>query len=151
MVRAFVTLFGLACLMACSPESDDPGDLYPDWTDESHSNNVDPNYDVVFTQNSVNTLEITMTSSNWSAIQKDMVAKFGAAFGSGNVQGGGGAVFATAEPDYVPVSFKFNGIEWYNVGFRLKGNSTLSNAWRNGNYKLPFRLNFDEYEDDLRG
>ena len=33
------------------------------------------------------------------------------------------------------------------MGFRLKGNSSLSSAWRSGNYKLPFRLDFDEFED----
>ncbi|HRG08716.1 MAG TPA: CotH kinase family protein, partial [Cyclobacteriaceae bacterium] len=44
-------------------------------------------------------------------------------------------------------SVKFNGKEWYKVGFRLKGNSTLGSSWRNGIYKLPFRLNFDRFED----
>jgi spore coat protein H len=36
---------------------------------------------------------------------------------------------------------------WQHVGFRLKGNSTLTSAWRSGIYKLPFRLNFDKFED----
>ncbi len=44
---------------------------------------------------------------------------------------------------------RFNGKTWNNVGYRLKGNSSLSNAWRTGNYKLPFRLQFDEFEDSL--
>jgi spore coat protein CotH len=29
----------------------------------------------------------------------------------------------------------------------LKGNSTLTSIWRSGIYKLPFRLQFDEFED----
>jgi spore coat protein H len=40
-------------------------------------------------------------------------------------------------------------VQWKNVGYRLKGNSSLSSAWRAGNYKLPFRLQFDEFEDSL--
>jgi spore coat protein CotH len=51
------------------------------------------------------------------------------------------------EPKYVAVSMKFNGKEWYRVGFRLKGNSSLSSIWRAGIFKLPLRLKMDEFED----
>jgi hypothetical protein len=54
------------------------------------------------------------------------------------------------DPAYVAVRVDFNGKHWDSVGFRLKGNSSLSAAWRQGNYKLPFRLNFDELEDRYR-
>lgn len=118
----------------------------PDWTDTSHGNNTAPNYEMVFPQDKVNTLEITMTSADWTSIQSNMTTLYGAAFGAGG-QGGGGA-FPTTEPDYVSVSMKFNGKQWYKVGFRLKGNSTLRNSWRSGIYKLPFRLNMDRYEDE---
>jgi spore coat protein CotH len=33
------------------------------------------------------------------------------------------------------------------VGWRLKGNSTLASAWGSGNYKLPFRLKLNSFED----
>lgn len=65
----------------------------------------------------------------------------------GNGNAGGAPSFGSGEPNYVAVSFKYNDKEWYKVGFRLKGNSTLSSAWRSGNYKLPFRLKFDEFEE----
>lgn len=54
----------------------------PDWTTESHSNDVDPNYDIVFPQNQVNTLEITMTATDWNSIKTDMQTKSGTAFGA---------------------------------------------------------------------
>lgn len=158
----------------------------PDWTDATHSNDVEPDYDTVFNQEQVNTLEITMTTSDWEFIQADMEEKFGAAFGAGGGMSGGGfngenmpdsgfpgppdgmgfpggnppegddfpggnggaLSFGTDDPDYVAVSLKFNDLEWYKVGFRLKGNSTLSSSWGAGTYKLPFRLNFDKFEDD---
>jgi len=119
----------------------------PDWTDASHGNKVDPDYAIVLPQDKVNTLEITMTSVDWSNIQTNMTSLYGSTFGAGGQQQGGGT-FPDTEPDYVAVSMKFNGKEWYKVGFRLKGNSTLRNSWRNGIYKLPFRLNMDHYEDD---
>jgi spore coat protein CotH len=53
----------------------------------------------------------------------------------------------TTDPDYVMVSIKFNGLQWYKAGFRLKGNSSLNTSWRNGIYKLPFRLDFDKFEE----
>jgi hypothetical protein len=50
-------------------------------------------------------------------------------------------------PLYIPADVRFDGELFHRVGFRLKGNSSLSNAWRSGVDKLPFRLNFDELED----
>lgn len=118
-----------------------------DWTDATHGNQVDPDYEIVFPQTQVNTLEITLGKENWTAIQNNMQTLVGFAFGTGGQPGQ--APFSSAEPDYVSVPVKFNGKEWYKVGFRLKGNSTLRNSWRNGIYKLPFRLNFDRYEDEF--
>lgn len=130
-----------------------------------------PNYQVVFPQNKVNTLEITLTKADWDSLKAEMKTGFGAEFGKGGSgfgrlpgmpsegkrssmppEGGGfppmggGFPFGGAEPSYVPVSLKFNGKTWNNVGFRLKGNSSLMMSWRQGIYKLPFRLSFDEFE-----
>ncbi|MDO8795794.1 MAG: CotH kinase family protein [Vicinamibacterales bacterium] len=51
-------------------------------------------------------------------------------------------------PIYVPVSVSFDAVRFTRVGFRLKGNSSLSGAWRAGSEKLPFRLNMDAFEND---
>jgi spore coat protein H len=139
----------VACRNETEEELDNQGTVtdlaIPDWTDATHSNKAEPNYEIVFPQNQVNTIEIAMTKEDWSAIQTNMTSLFGFSFGSGGTQPGG--AFPEVEPDYVSVSLKFNGREWYKVGFRLKGNSTLRNSWRQGIYKLPFRLNLDRYED----
>jgi spore coat protein H len=129
-----------------------------DWTNASHGNDVAPNYGVVFPQEAVNSLEITMTAAQWTAVRANMRTLFGADFGvapggpggmPGGAPGGAPGGFPATEPDYVDVTMKFNGKTWKNVGFRLKGNSSLSAAWRQGNYKLPFRLQFDEFEDSI--
>lgn len=63
--------------------------------------------------------------------------------------GGGGAVdLIPRTPVYVPATVSMNGKTWWYVGVRYKGNSTLSGGWRSGVGKLPFRLNFDKFEDD---
>jgi spore coat protein H len=149
-----------------------------DWTEATHGK-TDLNYNMVFPQDKLNTLEITMTTADWTAIRADMTAKTGKDFGvGGNTQGGGGQIgggvppagggqvgggippagggggaaggggldIIPGDPIYVPTSLKFNGKEWYKVGFRLKGNSSLSQAWSSGIYKLPFKLQFDEFE-----
>jgi len=154
-MRKSVILLFLVVWAGCSSEVEEELDQssgsttktisIPDWTDASHGNKTDPEYDIVFPGDKVNTLEITMTSADWASIQSNMTSLYGAAFGAGG-QGGGGS-FPDTEPDYVSVSMKFNAKEWYKVGFRLKGNSTLRNSWRSGIYKLPFRLNMDRYED----
>lgn len=113
---------------------------YADWTDATHSNDVDPDYTVVFEQNTVLRFDIEISSTNWSIMQADLNDQVGG-FGGGQ---------ATTDFDLVwgPCSFKFNDIEWYNVGIRFKGNSSLQSAYQSGNNKLSFKLDFDEFEDD---
>jgi spore coat protein H len=127
-----------------------------DWTEPTHGNDTEPNYGEVFAQDKLNTIEIKMTTADWTAIRTDMTTKAGYDFGKRTtggtggqppVGGGGGLDIIPGDPIYVPVSLKYNGKEWYKVGFRLKGNSSLSQAWGAGIYKLPFKLQFDEFED----
>ena len=133
-------------LSACRPDPiDNVGGSNPDWTEASHGN-VAPNYSMVFPQDQVNELEITIGADQWSAIRNNMKSLFGYDFGAGGM-GGPPGVFPTTEPDYVQTTVKFKGKTWQHVGFRLKGNSTLTSAWRSGIYKLPFRLDFDKFED----
>jgi len=51
-------------------------------------------------------------------------------------------------PIWVDATIEFNGETWKHVGFRLKGNSSLRSSWTSGNNKLPFKLDFDQFEDD---
>ncbi len=62
--------------------------------------------------------------------------------------GGGMDMMESQSPDYQPCTVNFEGRTWKHVGMRFKGNSSLMSSWGGGNYKLPFRLDFDEFEDD---
>lgn len=145
MKSTFIRILILVALAACRPDPIDTiSGSNPDWTEASHGNAA-PDYSVVFPQDQVNELEITIGADNWTAIRSNMKALYGFDFGSGGM-GGPPGTFPTTEPDYVQTTVKFKGKTWQHVGFRLKGNSTLSTAWRSGIYKLPFRLDFDKFE-----
>jgi spore coat protein H len=120
-----------------------------DWTFATHGNSK-PDYPAVFPQESVNRIEISMTLNQWNSIRANMKLLFGSDFGT-NPAGGGGPDLRSVEADYVDILLKYNNKSWKNVGFRLKGNSSLKRAWGSGIYKLPFRLNFDEFEDTYPG
>ena len=55
---------------------------------------------------------------------------------------------SSRNPIWVPVTVQFGERTWWEVGFRYKGNSTLSLGWAAGRDDLPFKLDFDEFEDE---
>ncbi len=152
------------------------------WSDETHSKSADPNYEVVFPEDEVNTMTITISPDDWQAMLDDMTATYGElgssrqagipgggqrdpgapaggpAGGPGGgpggmgVPGGQGAAFGgdftTENPIWVAATIEFEGNTWTDVGVRFKGNSSLMNAWSSGSLQLPFKLDFDEFEDE---
>ncbi len=117
----------------------------PDWRFESHGKSAH-NYTEVFPQNRMNTIEIEVDSTQWSKLSANMNELYGVEFGNAQM---GRPPKETTKPDYVGVIVKYNGKVWKDVGFRLKGNSSLTHSWSSGATKLPFKLNFDKYEDSI--
>ncbi len=71
--------------------------------------------------------------------------------GRGGGQGGPGQPGGgprQRNPIWVPVTVEFGGQTWWQVGFRYKGNTALSMSWGDNATALPFKLDFDEFEDD---
>ncbi|MFK8013496.1 MAG: CotH kinase family protein [Marinicellaceae bacterium] len=150
----YLSLFVLFFLMAsCYKEiTISAGDGLEDWSTSTHSASAIPQYDAVFPQESVNRFDITITSDDWADMQSDLDGLYGSSSntgpgGGGPGGGGGGTTFAEENPIYVPCNIEFNGKNWYKVGIRYKGNSSLSAA-SSGTTKLPFRLEFDEFSND---
>lgn len=236
----------LVTLSACVDSSAEAGSAISEVSSAlqvsaSHSNDTEPDYDVVFPDDAVNKIVISISDENWQAVNEDMTAKYGE-FGSGSGMGGGGGArpgdvdgqqpgapggdrqqvgddengfrpedapqmvggeiedIPTPDPadekeagqepggfqppaqggverpqrDDVPMggrggmgagmmggdddenpvwveaTIEFNGETWEHVGFRLKGNSSLKSSWGSGSIKLPFKLDFDEFEDEYQ-
>jgi hypothetical protein len=110
----------------------------PDWNVVTHSKAADTDYEKVFPQNSVQRLDIVISSTDWAAIQNDLANMPHAAPGQ--------TIDGTFEPIWVSCDLHFNGIQWYKVGIRVKGNSSLQSTYAAGIKKYSFKLDFDQYE-----
>ncbi|WP_372755560.1 CotH kinase family protein [Labilibaculum sp.] len=109
---------------------------YPDWTEATHGDDADLDYSVVFAQDTVLRFDIVIDSDDWSDMRSDLSSNYS------NITS------SDYTPVWVPCSFTFDSTEWYHVGIRYKGNSSLQTAYAAGNGKLSFKLDFDEFEDD---
>jgi spore coat protein H len=69
------------------------------WSEETHGNEAEPNYEVVFPDDRVNQITITIAPEDWEAMQANMVDLFGEA-GSG--EGGGGFPGGFGRPEGAP-------------------------------------------------
>lgn len=134
----FAALSVATLFTACKKETlIEGGNGLTDWTAESHGYGASPNYDIVFNQNEVQRLDFVIEADYWQAMQEDVESLYG-----GNVMG------ATETPIYVPAQMFHNGKQWYDVGLRYKGNSTLRDAYQNGSGKLPFRIEMNHFESE---
>ena len=154
-----ILLFSLLTLISCSDgnlssgsndteitivEYDDTDFEPTDWTEATHSNDVDPNYDEVFEDNTVKRIDIVVDSERWEAMLSDMYNLYGS-FGTSSRPGG--ITDSDEDPIFVPAEVFYKDTEWYRVGIRFKGNSSLQSSWSAGIMKLSFKLDFDEFED----
>lgn len=126
-----------------------------DWTEASHSKDADPNFDEVFEDATVKRLDIVITAARWQSMLDDMTETYGQFGGNagggsppGGNAGGGGLIETDENPIFVPAQVLYEGNEWYKVGVRFKGNSSLQSSWSSGILKLSFKLDFDEFEDN---
>jgi pyruvate/2-oxoglutarate dehydrogenase complex dihydrolipoamide acyltransferase (E2) component len=58
------------------------------WDEETHGKGTEPNYDVVFPDDKVNQITITIDPEDWEAMQANMVDLFGEAGAGGEDRGG---------------------------------------------------------------
>ena len=137
MSKYYLVLIFLLAMVSCRKEAPvPPGFELEDWTNNTHAGDATPNYDIVFPNDKVNRFDIVIEPEYWEVLQNNL----------NEVLGSGG--FATETPTYVPSQVYFNGRQWYDVGFRFKGNSSLSSAYNTGKSKFPIRLEFNHFEDE---
>ncbi len=154
LMLVLITLAQMS-LVACSrdvvvaPDGDDTDDdpitttlEIPDWMPDTHGNDAAPNYDEVFAEGEVKRIDIVISADDWQAMLDDMTSRYGA-FGTRS----GRPPAMSGNPIWVAASVFYDEIEWYKVGVRFKGNSSLATSWSRSNMKLPLKLDFDEFED----
>ena len=151
IIFSFSILLGILILISsCNKDEDyelvfdDANFETTDWTDATHAKGSDPDFDEVFDNNAVKRLDFVISEERWEAMLDDMENTYGS-FGSG---GGGGLLESDDKPIFVPGDVFYNGKQWYKVGLRFKGNSSLQSSWRSGILKLSFKMDFDEFEDE---
>lgn len=148
------------------------------WSEETHGKSADPNYDSVFQEGVVKRLDLTISRTDWQIMIEDMTALYGEFGNGelpgmipgppndqipdgknppdGQIPPDGqappgdvpGIAVSDINPVWRPCKVKFEDNIWNYVGVRFKGNSSLKNTWGMGNLKLPFRFDFDQFEDD---
>ena len=112
----------------------------PDWTAETHGKlktaAITTNLTKVFDTSQVQRLDITVDAKNWAVMQSNLATL--------KAQLGNSTNFAMQDdPIYVPCDIQYGGKQWYRVGLRFKGNSSLYGA---NSGKLPLKLKFNEFE-----
>ncbi|MBN1819163.1 MAG: CotH kinase family protein [Prolixibacteraceae bacterium] len=112
----------------------------PDWSILTHGNVENPDYSIVFPDNMVNRMDILIEKEIWDEMLTDLSSKI-------NNSGGKPLAGIDIDPVWVPCDVFFNGIQWYKVGIRFKGNSSLKSTYQSGLKKFPFKLDFDQFED----
>lgn len=118
-----------------------------DWSADTHSGSATPNYATVFDQTKVNRIDLVVTEKEYKILQNNLDDVLSASGGGGG--GPGGQTFSEETPVYVPADFFFNGVQWYDVGMRYKGNSSLTTSYNQGLGKLPLRLEFDYFDNEF--
>lgn len=89
-------------ISGCKKEWSESFILTPDWTEETHSNTISPNYTIVFPEDKVQRFDIIISSKDWNKMQGDLRA---------NVRFANNQLVVTHGwvPVWVPCSFRFNG------------------------------------------
>jgi len=141
-------------------------------SDISHASDTDPDYGIVFPDDTINELYITITPESWEEMQSDMENSYGV-FGNRTMEGPGGmenpedffrknasdeagpgippgahGFMSHDDPIYVPAEFSFQGKSWDHVGIRYKGFNSLMSAWNQGIGKINLKIDLDYFEDE---
>lgn len=69
---------------AATPEAESTSETLAGWSEATHGDEAEPNYEEVFPDDEVNQIAITITPENWEAMQANMTQLFGEA---GSVEG----------------------------------------------------------------
>jgi hypothetical protein len=128
------------------------------WSKPTHSRKAHPNYDAAFPQDRVARMTIRIAPERWAAMLADMERLHGPrgpvdpnapSPTPGVVRRDPDGVIGVPNPMWAPATVEFEGNTWTSVGMRFKGTSSLYGGWTGGSDRLPLKLDFDQFEDDV--
>lgn len=145
---------GLLCSSAAecsaSPCAQDSPDVERPlgWGEASHCAGAAPDYERLFNDDApvVHRFDILIEPDVYQQTLDDLESLLGAQNCGGGFRPPGPGTGSDQNPVWVPVTVKFDGLTWWKVGMRYKGNSSLRSAWQSCIQKLSFRLDFDQFE-----
>lgn len=112
----------------------------PQWTPDTHGKlktaAIRANLSKVFDGAALQRLDIAIEHGNWQLMQSDLAALHADLRKTKSM-------YLLDDPVTVPCALFHGGREWYKVGIRFKGNSSLYAA---NSGKLPLKLKFNEFE-----
>lgn len=113
----------------------------PQWTAATHGKlgtaAISANLPKVFAVERLQRLDLVIANVNWQLMQRNLSSLRSRLIDVGNVS-------LLPDPLTVPCSLLHQGVEWYQVGVRYKGNTSLYGANSN---KLPLKLKFNAFEE----
>ena len=157
LVAISTFLFFSSCSLDVLIDKDvDESDIYyselsniSNWTEKTHgkltTDEINANMDKIFNTSKLQKIRIVIEADNWELMNEnleDLADELGHSTDFNSIDN---PFFVPCEFFYSPDGTEDNEKEWYKVGIRFKGNSSLYNANCN---KLPFKLDFDEFEDE---
>lgn len=94
----------------------------------------DPDYGRVYDTSQVKRIDIFISGENWEAMQQDLDEQIE-------------LPWDVRDFKYFECEVLFENNVWQHVGIRYKGNSSIQMPYQQNREKLPFRLDFDEFEE----
>ncbi len=125
------------------------------WGEQTHGAEAEPDYEHLFDDHDIANLKVHRFDILIDeVVYEQTIANLDELLGTPTCTGGPGGPPGpggprnTEDPMWAPVTVKFDGLTWWQVGMRYKGNSSLRYAWQSCRKKLAFRLDFDQFEDE---
>ncbi len=151
-IRYTALLAAASLFWSCGSSTDvekeeEPGIVRgPEWVESTHGN-VPADTLAAFPQARRRTLVLSMPDTAWTGMLESMHQACGSGTAiSVNCTGAGLDAFpdvsAWHEGDLLA-----DGQRWASIGFRLRSNGELADAWKAGTRRFPFRITMDKWED----
>ncbi|MCB9496836.1 MAG: CotH kinase family protein [Fibrobacteria bacterium] len=119
-----------------------------EWEESSHGN-VDPDTLHAFPSAARRRMVLSMPDSTWMHMEQALTEACGTGAAILPTCTGSGLDGFPDVSEWHQATLLADGREWKHVGFRMRSNSDLADAWKKGNRRYPFRITMDKWEGEF--